>query len=83
MTFYVNENINPLVPGDVQRFPDMATLLKELEPWYVDEPHLVFDETFCVWKLKAARKGLTLIQTDEFLATDLAKQLVARAERIH
>lgn len=83
MTFYLNENIDPLLAGDVECFPDKVSLLKELEPWFVDEPHIVFDENFCVWKLKAIRKGLTLVKTETILATDLAKELIARAERIH
>jgi len=82
MMFYVNDNSDPLLPGDVMCFPDKVSLLEKLEPWFADEPHVVFDETFCVWKLKEHRKDITLVETETILAADLAKQLIARAERI-
>src|SRR5262245_53876998 len=57
MPIYFNDNFKPREPGDVERFASAEALLSRLEPWIIEEPHLVFNERGVILRLEPLLSG--------------------------
>ncbi|MEL7480103.1 MAG: hypothetical protein AAGJ29_00950 [Pseudomonadota bacterium] len=58
----VNESSQPDTPGDLMVFNSIGALETYLEPWYVDEPHFIYDCEGTELEIQASKHGVRLLQ---------------------
>lgn len=68
--FFINENPNPKIIGDLEVYNSEEDLLQKLEPWYVDIGHIIFDANGECFKLAADDSLLSLQRLKSSITKD-------------